>query len=143
MNVYKPIIVEESFKTSKRKVWEAITQLDKMKQWYFSVLEEFNTQIGFKTQFTISVEDRFFVHQWEVKEVIPFKKLSYEWQFEGFVGKGISSFDLTEENGITTLKLTFTVLEKFPDNIPEFKRESGLQGWNYFIKDSLKNYLNC
>ena len=47
-----------------------------------------------------------------------------------------------EINNITTLHLNFTVLEAFPENIPEFKRESGVEGWNYLIKESLKNFLN-
>jgi len=29
----------------------------------------------------------------------------------------------------------------FPDDIPEFKRESGVEGWNYLIKKSLKAFL--
>ncbi len=37
--------------------------------------------------------------------------------------------------------LFFMAVEKFPDNIPEFKRESDVAGWNYFIKDSLKEFL--
>jgi len=40
-----------------------------------------------------------------------------------------------------TVVLSTEVLEDYPDDIPEFKRESGLGGWNYFIKDRLYNYL--
>lgn len=32
-------------------------------------------------------------------------------------------------------------IEDFPEGVPEFKRESGLQGWNFFIVQRLKNYL--
>jgi hypothetical protein len=31
--------------------------------------------------------------------------------------------------------------EDFMDGIPEFKRESGLAGWEYFLNKSLKDYL--
>lgn len=34
------------------------------------------------------------------------------------------------------------VLESFPQNTPEFKRESCVGRWGYFIKHRLKNYLN-
>jgi hypothetical protein len=37
--------------------------------------------------------------------------------------------------------LTHSVKEDFPDNIPEFSREIGLQGWTYFIKESLTDFL--
>ncbi|MFK5893557.1 MAG: hypothetical protein QM504_10085 [Pseudomonadota bacterium] len=43
------------------------------------------------------------------------------------------------DNHQTKLKLTYTVIESFPNNIPEFTRESGIEGWNHFIKDSLNN----
>ncbi len=67
--------------------------------------------------------------------------ISYEWIFEGYPGKGISTFELSKDGFQNKLQLTFETLEKFPDDIPEFKRESGVAGWKYFIKDSLKAYL--
>ncbi len=51
------------------------------------------------------------------------------------------TFELTEQGRATTLKLTNTVLQDFPDNVPEFERESCLAGWQYFIGQSLKVYL--
>ena len=53
----------------------------------------------------------------------------------------IVAFELFEEDDSTRLNLTHRVTESFPDDIPEFKRESGLAGWNYFIKTSLKEFL--
>ncbi len=50
-------------------------------------------------------------------------------------------FELFKENGMTKLRLTHQVLEDFPDDIPEFKRESGLEGWKFFITKSLKEFL--
>lgn len=40
------------------------------------------------------------------------------------------------------LKLTHQVMESFPQDIPEFLRESGVKGWNYFIGESLKKFLD-
>jgi hypothetical protein len=50
-------------------------------------------------------------------------------------------FELFRQDFSTRLRLTHTVTEDFPDDIPEFTRESGLQGWTYFIKESLVEYL--
>lgn len=138
----QPIILSEVFNCPIEVVWKAITNVDQMKQWYFSQLTDFTPREGFETEFSVEVEDRIFIHQWKIIDVIPLNKITYQWQFEGFSGKGISTFKLTEINNITTLHLNFTVLEAFPENIPEFKRESGVEGWNYLIKESLKNFLN-
>ncbi len=46
-----------------------------------------------------------------------------------------------EKGSATTLKLTNTVLQNFPDNVTEFERESCLAGWQFFIGESLRVYL--
>lgn len=138
---YEPIVVEQLFEATYKEVWIAITDIDVMRKWYFSNISSFSPKVGFETKFVVQVEDRVFPHQWKVTEVQPQKKITYEWTFEGYSGRGVSQFDLFESGKKTRLRLTFTVLENFPDTIPEFKRESGLEGWNYFIKESLKRYL--
>ena len=138
----EPIVVEQIFDTSKENVWEAITILDKMKQWFFNNIEAFEPVVGFETRFTIQVEDRIFPHLWKLTEVVATKKITYDWRYEGYPGISIVEFELSEKDNQTKLKLTYTVLESFPDNIPEFTRKSGIEGWNYFIKKSLKQYLD-
>ena len=137
----EPIIVEQNFDTSIENVWNALTVLDEMTQWYFSNIPSFDPVEGFTTKFIVQVEDRIFPHLWKITEVVPMKKISYEWKFEGYPGSSISLFELSEEKNKTKLKLTATVIEKFPDNIPEFKRESGVVGWNYLIKERLRDYI--
>ena len=86
-------------------------------------------------------EGREYPHHWMVTEVLPLKKISYDWRFGNYPGLGLVSFKLTEHGGSTTLKLTNAVLEDFPGGVPEFERESCLGGWRYFIGQSLKGYL--
>ena len=50
-------------------------------------------------------------------------------------------FELFKQNNITKLKLTHSMLESFDEDIPEFSRESCIEGWKFFIKKSLKEYL--
>ena len=45
----EPIIVEETFATSIDKVWEAITNVDKMRKWFFENIESFKPEGGFLT----------------------------------------------------------------------------------------------
>ncbi len=136
-----PIIVEQIYDASIQQVWDAITVLNNMVQWYFPNISSFRPVIGFKTHFVVEVDDRTFVHQWTLTEVIPMKKIAYQWQFKDYPGIGVSIFELAEKGHQSILTLTFSILENFPDDIPEFKRESGVIGWNYFIKERLKEYL--
>jgi uncharacterized protein YndB with AHSA1/START domain len=137
----EPIIVEQTYNTSIETLWKAITEIDRMRQWYFDNVPSFKPEIGFETQFTVTSVDRDFPHRWKVTEVIPLKKISYNWKYDGYEGDSQVTFELSENNNQATLKLTHQVLEPFPDNIPEFTRESGIDGWEYFIQRSLKEYL--
>jgi len=137
----KPIILSFDLKSSPHKIWNALTDLNEMKQWYFNNLESFKPEVGFKTQFKITSEGRIFTHQWEVTEVIPLKKITYNWHFAEYTGGSRSTFDLTENQDFVTLKLAVKTLKDFPDNIPEFTNESCINGWQYFIGKNLTAYL--
>jgi uncharacterized protein YndB with AHSA1/START domain len=102
----------------------------------------FKPEEGFETQFNIRSETRIFLHKWKVTKVIPPKKIKYEWTFEGYTGRSTTLFELFGQDNSTKLILTVEVLEDFPDDIPEFKRESCIGGWNYFINNRLKEYLS-
>ncbi len=136
-----PIIVEQDFKTTATKVWNAITQCEAMKLWYFDNIPSFIPEVGFTTQFEVQSGDRRFPHKWRITEVIPNKKISYHWSYDNYSGEAIVSFELFELNNTTKLVLTNTILSDFPSNIPEFTTESCTQGWQYFIQQQLKDYL--
>lgn len=135
------IILEESFQSSIESVWAALTEIEQMRLWYFDNIPSFNPVVGFETQFNIKSETRNFLHNWKVTEAVPLKKIKYEWTFEGYSGRSTSLFELFSQDDSTKLKLTVEVLEDFPDEIPEFRRESCIGGWNYFINNRLKEFL--
>ena len=136
-----PIVVTQTFNTSVEMVWEAITQLAPMQQWFFNNIPAFKPVVGFKTQFDVVVEDRVFTHLWEITEVIPLQKIVYNWHYANYKGRSAITFELSATNNQTTLQVTAKATESFDDNIPEFKRESALEGWTYLIQQSLLNYL--
>lgn len=138
-----PIIVEHVFNQSAARVWNAITDLNEMKLWFFDNIPAYKPIVGFKTQFTVKSEERVFPHQWEITEVIPLKKIVTNWSYEGYFGSSFVVFELSEQNNKTKLIVSTIVTEDFPDNIPEFERESCIGGWNYFIKNNLANYLKA
>ena len=112
-----------------------------MHHWYFKDIPSFKPEVGFRTQFNVQSEERNFRHMWEVTEVIPKKKIAYNWKYDNYPGDSRVEFELFDQQNHTKLKLTHQVLESFPEDIPEFERESGIAGWAYFISKSLKEFL--
>lgn len=136
-----PIFIEKSYASSPEQIWKALTDLAEMKQWYFEMLSEFEAKVGFQTSFSLENEGRAFTHQWEIVEVIPQKLLKYRWNYTEYPGDSYVSFSLEPEGAETKLRLETVVVEDFPDQIPEFKRESGVAGWEYLLGESLRKYL--
>lgn len=136
-----PITVKQQFQVSKDQLWKAITSQPELIQWFFEAIEEFEPIVGFSTKFIVENEGRVFPHCWEIVEVIPAKRIDYTWNYEGYPGDSIVSFQINKFNERVELVVTHKVTEDFPDDIPEFQRESCQGGWEYFIKDRLKTYF--
>ena len=142
MKVNEPAVkVEQRFELPIETVWKAITNVHEMRLWFFDNIPAFEAEVGFKTKFTVTSEERTFPHLWEVTEVVPLHKIVYNWKYEGYQGDSFVIFQLNQIENQTLLTLMTKVVEDFQDEIPEFKRENCLAGWNYFIKTSLVNYL--
>ena len=137
-----PIIVQQRFDATLARVWQAITEIDQMRQWYFDNLPDFQAELGFETAFEVSHDGRNFLHQWKVTEVIPLKKLVYGWQYAQYEGKADVVFELSRHEGQTLLQVSTHINEDFPADIPEFDNESCKAGWEYFIQQRLKAYLS-
>lgn len=136
-----PIVVKQVFDCRIQRLWSAITETKEMQQWYFDNMPDFKAEVGFTTSFDVQSTERTFPHVWEVTEVVPLEKLVVRWTFTGYPGISDVAFALAEVNGQTELTLTATVVEAFPTDIPEFKRESGEGGWKYFINENLAAYI--
>jgi len=136
----EPFVKEITLNAPASKVWKAISDKDEMKQWYFD-LPEFKAEIGFEFQFYGGEEDKLYLHLCKVTEVIPGKKLTYSWRYDGYSGISFVTFELFEEGNKTRLKLTHAGLESFPADNPDLARKNFEMGWNQIIGESLKNYL--
>jgi len=127
-----PVIIERIFNAPIETVWKAITNKDDMKQWWshMDALESFKPEVGFETQFTIRHNDIDFVHLWKVTEVVPGKKITYDWRYGGTPGNSSVTFELSSEGDKTKLKLTHRGLETFiPERNPHLARGNFLMGW--------------
>ena len=136
-----PIIIKVIYPVAIEKVWTAITEVNQMRKWFFENIEDFQPEVGFETKFVVKSEDKTFTHLWEIREVIPNQRISYNWKYEEYSGDGYVVFDLEKQAEGTLLRLTNIVTEDYPNDMMEFKRESCIGGWNYFLGQQLKNFL--
>ena len=136
----EPFVIERTYSANIQRVWQAITDLDKMREWYFN-LSDFKPELGFEFQFEGGSDGKTYIHLCKVTEVVIGKKLSYSWCYEGYEGYSVVSFELFEEGDSTRVKLTHIGLETFPQNNTDFARESFNGGWTYFIGKALKEYV--
>jgi uncharacterized protein YndB with AHSA1/START domain len=137
----QPFVIEKTYNAPIAKVWEAITDNNKMKEWYFK-MEDFKPEVGFEFEFDGTGSDGTkYLHLCKVTEVVPGKKLSHSWTYKDIPGKSLVTWELFDEGGKTRLKLTHVGLETFPQNKPDFAKESFSKGWTYITGTSLANYL--
>lgn len=136
----EPIVKEVLLKAPVSVVWKAITDKDEMKEWYFD-LNEFKPEPGFKFSFIGGTEEHQYIHLCKITDVIPERKLTYTWKYEGYPGESVVSFMLIPEGENTRLRLTHEGLETFPYDNPDFKKENFDAGWSEIIGSSIKKYI--
>jgi len=142
MNTAAPIVIERIYNATIEKVWNALTVNEQMKKWYFDIAD-FKPEPGFEFQFTGEGKDgEKYVHLCKITEVIPYKKLTYSWRYQGFEGNSFVTFELSSEGEKTILQLTHTGLETFPAaSNNAFAKENFAEGWNYITGTSLKQFV--
>ena len=137
--VAEPIVIERIFNAPIPRVWEALTDVDQMRQWYFD-LKEFKAQVGFEFDFVVEHEGNSYHHLCRVTEVIPEKKIAYTWRYKGEPGDSLVTFELFSDGNKTRLKLTHTGIETFPKT-PAYARKNFEAGWTAIIGSELKQFI--
>lgn len=135
-----PIIVERTLNAPADAIWAALTDRDKMKDWYFD-LEKFVPEVGFEFRFEGGPPEKSYLHICKVTEVIPNKKIAYTWRYDGYPGNSLVTFELFAEGDKTRLKLTHAGLETFGTENPHLAPHNFEAGWNDIINRSLVEYL--
>jgi uncharacterized protein YndB with AHSA1/START domain len=133
-----PLIKEFSYNAPIKKVWETLTDKNKMKEWYFPQLQNFEPVVGYKFQFDDS--DSEYQKEWVVTKVAEGKTFAHTWTYKGYPGSSEVIFDLFADGNKTTLRVTQTGLESFP-NHSHFKRERFESGWDHLLGQNLRRLL--
>lgn len=135
------IIIEQLLDAPVSKVWTAISDKDEMKKWYFD-LPDFEPKHGLEFQFMGGKPDGVqYLHLCEIVAVVPEKKLSYTWRYEGYEGLSTVSFELEEQGNKTLLRLTHSGIESFPADNPDLAISNFRAGWDQIINHSLMQYF--
>lgn len=135
-----PLIFETVCNAPAKRMWKAITDHNEMKQWYFT-LKEFKAVVGFEFRFTGGTPEREYLHLCRITEVIPGKKISYSWRYDGYPGNSFVTFELFGDGERTRVALTHAGLETFPTDNPDFAAANFQEGWKDIIGRSLKEYV--
>jgi uncharacterized protein YndB with AHSA1/START domain len=137
----QPLIVERTLNAPASRIWQALTDNDQMKQWYFK-LDSFEPRVGFEFSFAgQGAKGEKYVHNCRITTVEPGKKLSYTWAYDKFPGLSEVSFELFPQGDQTLVRITHTGLETFPQDSPDFAATSFSKGWNHILGISLKEFV--
>ncbi|MVM37349.1 SRPBCC domain-containing protein [Spirosoma sp. HMF3257] len=133
-----PLIKEFTYNLPIKNVWQALTDTDKMRKWYFPQLQKFEPIVGYKIQFDDT--DSEYQKEWIVTKVEKGKTFAHSWAYKGYSGSSEVIVDLFEKGNETRLSVTQIGLESFP-NHPHFKRERFERGWDNLLGQNLKHLL--
>jgi len=136
----EPFVIERVYNAPVEKVWQAITNRDRMEQWYFK-LKEFKPEAGFVFEFEGGPPEKTYLHRCQITEAIPNKKLTHSWTYVGYPGQSFVTWELFDEGGKTRVKLTHAGLETFPADNTDFARKNFEMGWTEITGTSLRNFV--
>jgi uncharacterized protein YndB with AHSA1/START domain len=135
----QPFVIEQVYDVPVLTVWNAITKNEQLNKWYFNIAD-FKPVLGFEFSFSGGAKGEY-KHLCRITEVIPEKKLTYSWRYEGHPGNSFVSFELYEEGKKTKLKFSHSGLESFKEAGADFAPEKFAEGWAYILGTSLKGFL--
>jgi uncharacterized protein YndB with AHSA1/START domain len=131
-------VLEQVYNAPAREVWQALTDENRMKEWYFPQLMKFKPIEGF--EFVFFNDESPYQKEWRVTKVEDGKLLAHSWIYKGFPGSSEVTFELFEEGNKSRLKLTHTGLSSFP-NDAHFSRHRFEDGWRQILGINLKSNL--
>lgn len=136
----QPLVVERVYQAPADRVWNALTNEEDMRKWYFDI-SGFKPEVGYEFEFTGGTETEQWRHLCKVLEVQPRKLLKHSWSYDGLPGYSIVTWELFEEGKQTRVRLTHEGLETMPADHPSFSVDSFTQGWSEIVGNLLRNFV--
>jgi uncharacterized protein YndB with AHSA1/START domain len=138
-NLVEPVVIDRTLNAPVERVWNALTDVDQMRQWYFN-LKEFKAKVGFEFEVVVEHEDNRYHHLCRVAEVIPKRRIAYTWRYKGVPGDSLVTFELSAQADTTRLKLTHSGIETFPKT-PAYARKNFEAGWTQIVHSELRQFV--
>lgn len=137
-----PITFETHYAAAPERVWQAITDKELMKQWYFDI-PDFELKVNATFNFYEPGNERKFHHRCVIKEIVPNRKFQHTWTYpELSKGSSLLTWELIPDGNGTLVKLTHSGIESFADGGKDFAQENYEAGWNEILGKLLKEFLN-
>jgi uncharacterized protein YndB with AHSA1/START domain len=136
----QPLVKEVLLDAPPSRVWKAITTPEELKQWSFD-LTGFEPVKGKQFTFFGEKDGVKFLHKCEVMEIIPEKKMTWLWSYDGVPGDTYVTFELFPEGDQTRLRLTHEGLEKLPQD-ENYARANFEMGWTELTGKLLPSFLS-
>jgi uncharacterized protein YndB with AHSA1/START domain len=133
-----PFVLELVYDAPINKVWQALTDENRMRAWYFPQLMKFEPIVNF--EFVFFNDGSLYQKEWRVTKVEDGRALAHSWVYKGYPGSSEVTFELFKEGDKTRLKLTHTGLASFPTDA-HFARHRFEEGWKQILGINLKNHL--
>jgi uncharacterized protein YndB with AHSA1/START domain len=132
---------EVSCNATATQIWNALTVVNLMKEWYFEMFD-YTPELGNIFYFFEPGENKKFKHVCEILEFLPNEKFSHTWSYPSLTkGSSVVTWNLNEVNGVTTVTLTHEGLSSFADGGSDFEEANFKAGWNEILHKSLKQFV--
>jgi len=105
------IILEHTYSVPAEQVWEAITGPDYMNDPDYINHPDQTNHPDLMNQLHLPNDI------WKVTEIVPGKRISYEWRYQGFPGNSRITFELVPDADGTRITITHTCLSIMAINL--------------------------
>lgn len=113
-----------------------------MVRWFFNSLPYFEAKPGYEIKFTVTrAFNEGLLHCWKVLEVAAPTTLKIRWEYAGYPGHAIVSWQLSPTAAGTLLTLTHHGTNQLPRSMFAFTREKIAEDWRFYVQERLANFL--
>lgn len=124
-------------------VWEVITKREHLKEWYFDFAEDWQVELGNEFEWIAGDQNGTqWLHAGKMLEIVDGKKLVHSWQYPGYSGYSIVTWELKKLSDTSTEILLTQYFEvPFDPNVEALRKENFVEGWTHIINISIVDYL--